>query len=268
MKTLCASFEMRTTSFLLRSAIAGCALLCTQALGQVLETETSRLLPAHRWEVGAALEYQTSSDGTEAAVPLVLLYGISDDVEIAVEPVPYTGIYPKAGSRAVGFGDTEVTLTYRFCAEGPAIPAFALAAEAKIPTARNDRIGTGELDYTAYLIASKRFGDLDVHANLSFTLVGQPSGTSLNNTIGFNLAGIYKLDPKYSLFAEVLTNSSASGSSGESSQGSIVPEAAGSEIVGTAGVGKNLGGGLFMYLGFSDDNNGAFQAKTGFTFSF
>lgn len=124
------------------------------------------------------------------------------------------------------------------------------------------------MDYTAYLIASKRFGDLDVHANLSFTLVGQPSGTSLNNTIGFNLAGIYKLDPKYSLFAEVLTNSSASGSSGESSQGSIVPEAAGSEIVGTAGVGKNLGGGLFMYLGFSDDNNGAFQAKTGFTFSF
>ena len=36
------------------------------------------------------------------------------------------------------------------------VPGLALAAEVKLPTARNTRIGTGKTDYNVSLLASKR----------------------------------------------------------------------------------------------------------------
>ena len=58
----------------------------------------------------------------------------------------------------------------------PYLPALAVAGEVKVPTSRNTLIGTGEVDYTPYLIASKRFGNFDVHANVGYALLGEPPG--------------------------------------------------------------------------------------------
>jgi hypothetical protein len=238
------------------------------ARAQVLETESARLLHAGSWKIGGNLEYQTSSDGEELAIPLEVEYGITDDWEFMVEPVPYTSIRPKAGPDASGLGDTEITLTRFLRSETERMPALALAGEVKIPTAKDDLIGTGEYDYTGYLIASKRFGNFDVHANLSYTFVGQPSGVDLKNIYGFALATVYRPDPGYEFFAEVLGNSS-SGGEGDSSGGTTaVPEAASGEVVGTIGAGKFFTDRLLGFVGISDDNNGALQARLGFTLTF
>src|SRR5258705_12915629 len=111
---------------------------------QMLETETARLLPARWWKVGNAFEFQSSSEGTEAAIPFAFEYGLSDRLELLVEPVPYTAIRPNAGRHATGAGDVEATVTGLLRHESHSVPAFALAAEVKFATARDSLIGSGE----------------------------------------------------------------------------------------------------------------------------
>ncbi len=79
---------------------------------QILETETARPLGRGGLEVGSNFEYQTSSEGHEIALPFAVEYGFTDRLEMLVEPVAYTAIRPKVGTRATGVGDVEVTLTY------------------------------------------------------------------------------------------------------------------------------------------------------------
>jgi hypothetical protein len=149
---------------------------------QILETETTRLVPAGALEVASNFEYQRSGEGSETALPFAFTYGFANRLELMVEPVIYTAIHPRAGPRATGVGDLEATLTYRLRIESRYMPSLAFAGEVKFPTARNTLIGTGKTDFTGYLIASKRFERLDLHANVGYTFVGQPVGIALDNT--------------------------------------------------------------------------------------
>ena len=133
---------------------------------QPLETETARLPKKGSVEIQTAFEYQTSKEGTERALPFAFEYGITDKFSVLVEPVFYTAIRPKTGTQATGIGDLEVTLEYRFAREKGRRPALAFAGEVKAPTARNILIGSGQTDFTGYMIASKRLGKFDTHANL------------------------------------------------------------------------------------------------------
>ena len=105
-------------------------------------------------------------------MPFAAEYGLTDRLELLVEPVAWTAIRPKIGARATGVGDLEATATWLARAETPRLPAFALAGEVKFPTAHNNLIGTGKTDIAGYLIASKRWSRLDAHANVSYTVVG------------------------------------------------------------------------------------------------
>jgi len=67
--------------------------------------------------------------------------------------------------------------------------------ELKLPTAHNRLIGTGKTDFTAWAIASKRFGRIDLHGNLEYTIVGKPAGTHLKNIIDYALAEEFHLSP-------------------------------------------------------------------------
>ncbi len=61
----------------------------------MLETETARPLGRGVFEVSGNFEYQTSSEGREAAVPFAAEYGLTDRLELLVEPVAWTAIRPK-----------------------------------------------------------------------------------------------------------------------------------------------------------------------------
>jgi hypothetical protein len=240
------------------------ALLASTGAAQTLETETARLLPPHRWEIGNAFEFQKSSEGTETAIPIAIEYGLSNRLELLVEPVPYTTIRPKLGRHAMGVGDIEATLTALVRRETHATPALAIAAEVKVPTAHDSLIGSGEPDYTAYAIASKRLGRIDAHVNLAYTIVGRQDNVQLNNIVSFAVAGVYHPSTRVELFGEVLGNTAAI----PGSESSTAPEVAGGELAGTLGVGRDVGLGLLLYFAVSYDNNNAVLMRPGITWRF
>ena len=235
---------------------------------QVLETETARLRRKGAVQLGANFEYQTSSEGRESAIPFVFEYGITDRLELVVEPVAATQIRPKSGTRASGAGDTELTLQYLIAHEGK-WPALALGGEIKFPTARNSLIGTGRTDFAGILIASKRLGNVDTHLNLVYTFVGQPNGAALSNTVGGAVAVMVPLARRFRAYSEFLATTSAGGGEGDTlpiPTTSIVPEAAGQEFVGTVGVGVYLNPKWFLSFGVSYDNTHAVLFRPGITF--
>ena len=251
-----------TSTFLAASACGG------PCDAQTLETETARLLPRGSVEVGGSFEYQTASEGRERAIPLIFEYGITDKLELALEPVPYTAIRPSTGPRATGLGDLEITLAQLLVHEKGARPAFAIATELKVPTARNKLIGTGKMDYTAYLIVSKRFDSADSHFNFGYTLPGSPAGTPLSGYMHGAAAIVYRPRTRTELFAEVLGQTAASEQGGEGGNGTTsapVPEAGGAELVATLGVGRQVSPATLLFASVSYDNNSAMLIRTGFT---
>ena len=243
------------------------------AAAQTLETETARLLPKHALAVGGAFESQTGGGGDERAVPFIIEYGITDRLELAVEPVPYTAIFPEGGARARGAGDLEGTLSVRLRTESRGAPALAFAAEVKVPTAKNALIGTGRADYTGWAIASKQFGRFDTHANVAYTLTGSPRGIKLNNTWTGALAGVFRPNAGYELFAETMATTAATSAEGgdgvvapvTGTPSVIPPEAAGAQLFGSVGAGKYLLPEFLLFGSVSYDNTNATLLRVGMT---
>jgi len=250
---------------LLSLAVAASALA-----SQPLETETARPLPQGIFKIEATGELQTSKAGTERAFPLLFEYGLTDRTELTVEPVLATSIRPKGGPSSSGFGDIEITLTHLLLPETASTPAFAVAGEVKLPTARNRQIGTGKTDLSAYAIASKRFGRLDTHANLGYTVVGRPAGTHLKNIIDYALAEEFHLDDRYDIVGEVIGHTSSTGevAEGTVTDSNLPPEAAGAENAVLLGVRYHVNPALFFALGVTYDNNHALLIRPGITYRF
>jgi hypothetical protein len=259
------------TDRLQRALVAFCALLLPISVSaQILETETARPLRAGQLEIGAGYELQHSREGNETALPFAFELGLTNRLGLLVEPVPYTAIRPEVGRSATGPGDLEITLSYLLRKESRRMPALALAAEEKVPTARNSLIGTGKADHTAYIIASKLLGRFDTHANFGYTIVGSPAGLSLSNRIMGALATEFAISPKTSLYGEVLAATAAGGGEGTPAQpGSpVTPEVSGDEIFGTLGISHAFMRGTRFSLGVTRDNVGAMQIRPGITIWF
>jgi hypothetical protein len=251
-------------------ALTGFAIAASAGLP--LETETARPVGTGQFEVSGAMEFQTSKEGTERATPLAFEYGLTDRWEFLVEPVFYTAIRPKKGPHATGLGDVETTLTFLASREKATLPALALAVEIKIPTAKNVQIGTGKADYTAYLIASKSLTNFDAHANLAYTVVGQPPRQTLNNLISYAVAVEYHLSPRWDLVTEAYGNTSALAEAKDAVTGTgesaVIPEASGGEVVGMVGGRYHILPHLGLSLGVSYDNSHAVLIAPGLSYSF
>ena len=240
--------------------------LINTSIAQVLETEDSRPLNKGQVEIGGSVEYQTSKEGREIAFPLSFEYGISKRLTFLFEPVPFTGIYPKSTRHANGFGDLEMTLFYQLIKETKHFPSISLSAEVKIPTAKDSLIGTGKIDFTPFLIASKTTGKFFTSLNLSYTFIGKPKGTVVNNLFNYAAGTVYELSGKSILFIEVYGNTSAFG-------GAEIPETpgnpqknieiSGGETVGSVGYGYYINRNLLLSFGVSYDNNHAILFRPG-----
>jgi hypothetical protein len=226
---------------------------------QTLETETARFHPAHYFQIASGFEQQFSAEGHESALPVALEYALGNTWELLVEPVPYTAIRPKTGQRATGPGDMELTVIHGIWAEQSGRTAFALAGEVKVPTAENRLIGTDKTDYTAYLIGSRRFGALDLHANVGYSFLGKPDSLTVHNLINFAVGGEVSLGQRGLFFAEVLGNTVAAGGP----ENSVAPEIAGSELSGTIGLGRQLNRTFFVSLSATYDNTHAVMLRPG-----
>ncbi len=233
--------------------------------GQPLETESTRILPKGRFQLEAGLEHQRSGDGTETAVPFALEYGITNRLELLVEPVPYNRIHDKGLVSQTGMGDVEVTATSLLRSERPGSPSIALAGEVKVPTAENLRIGSGETDYTVYLIGGKRCGRWDTQVNVGYTFVGAPPGVDVKNTEDFAVSEEYRLQDRWELVGEVFGHTAAQSGGEGTATPTNVPggaEIGGAEVVGALGARYSLDGVTYS-LGVSLDNNGAVLVHPG-----
>ena len=266
---------MRMSAYRSHQLAAALALVCTtlfprSSRAQILETETARPLRAGQLEVGAGYEFQHAREGDETAVPFAFELGITNRLGLLVEPVPYTAIRPEVGPAATGPGDLEITASYLLRGESGRVPAIALAVEEKLPTARNNLIGTGKADHTAYFIASKRFGRFDTHANVGYTIVGSPAGQPLGNRVSGALATEFTLTPATYFYGEVLGSTAAGGGEGAAvAPGAVaVPEGSGDQIFGTVGIAHSFLRGSRFSLGITRDNAGATQLRPGITLWF
>jgi len=182
--------------------------------------------------------------------------------------VAYTAIRPKVGPRATGAGDLEATLTYLFRRETTGGPAVALAGEVKFSTTSDTLISTGKTDYTAYVIGSKRFGRLDTHADVGYTVVGRPAGAQLKNIWNFAFGWERLLGSTTELYGEFIGNTAASAApepTGPAQPGSAAPEAPSGELVASLGIARYVLPSLRLSLGLSVDNNSAVLFRPGFT---
>lgn len=232
------------------------------AAQQPLETETARLPARGALLTGLTYEFQTSPQGTEHAIPLAFEFGITDRLALLLEPVLFTAIRPTVGRRASGIGDLEATLQLLVRVETSRWPALALAAEAKIPTARDTLIGTRRADFTPYLIASKTFGATELHANVGYSFVGRPPNILVQNTLNLALAVEHHSTAGVDLLAEVLSTTAAGTGSPESA---TAPEIAGAEQVGMLGVRYAFRPHRWVSLGVTYDNTRALLLRPGLT---
>jgi hypothetical protein len=241
---------------------------------QVLETEESKPLLPRQFEIGTGLEFQTSAEGAETALPLAIEYGLAKRFTLLVEPVAFTSINPKEGTNAFGLGDLEVTLFYQIVSEKKNLPSISISGEIKIPTANNTLIGTGKTDYTPFLIISKTTGKFYTSVNLSYTILGKPKGVQVNNLFNYAIGTIFTISPRSILFAEFYGNTSSIGGS-ETPEGDITTnpnintaELSGGENVGALGYGFYLKYDLLISLGVSYDNNNAILFRPGIEWKF
>ncbi len=260
-----------------RTLIAGfcfCFFSSGALTAQVLETEESKPLLPRQFAIGTGLEFQTSKEGTETALPLAIEYGLSKKFTLLVEPVGFASIHPTTGARAKGIGDLELTLFYQLVSEFRFLPSISVSAEVKIPTAKNSLIGTGKADYTPYLIMSKTNGRFFTSLNLSYTFLGKPAGTDAGNLFNYALGTIYTLSPKSIVYGEVYGNTSALGGA-DAPEGTVTTtgdlkttELSGGENVAAIGYGYHLHNNLLISFGVSYDNNNAFLFRPGIEWKF
>lgn len=242
--------------------------MLTSKLYAQLETEDAMPLDPGQVELGGGLEYQTSKEGKESALPLAIEYGLSKRFTMLVEPVAFTTIHPKTGRPVTGFGDLEMTLFYQLLKETKGFPAISLSAEVKLPTAKDTLIGTGKTDFTPFLIASKTTGKFFTSINFSYTFLGKPQGVVASNLFNYALGTIYEVSEKSIFFGEVYGNTSALGG-GDVPEGTVsgdpqkTTEISGGEMVASIGYGYYLNKNLQLSFGVSYDNNHAVLFRPG-----
>jgi hypothetical protein len=213
--------------------------------------------------LGLTYEFQTSPLGTEHALPVAAEVGVTDHVALLIEPVFFTSIHPKSGRVATGLGDLEATLQFLVHDETRRAPALALAAEIKVPTARDTLIGTRRADFTPYLIASKQFGQFDAHLNVGYSFVGKPANVVVQNTTNIAVALENHVTPRLDFLGEFLTTTAAGTGAPESA---TAPEIAGAEQVGMLGMRYLLRSRSWISLGVTYDNTNALLFRPGLTF--
>ena len=228
--------------------------------GQPLEAETARIAPRGTLLLEAGVEHQTSGDGQETHVPIAIEYVPFNRFEVLVEPVLRSQIRTPGQPTVSGIGDVEVTASVLARLETARDPAVAFAGEVKLPTAENRLIGSDKPDYAGYIIASKRFGHFDTHANLSYTIVGRPPGIQAQNVGGFALATELSRG-RIVYVAEVLGSTAALAGNENPSPGgaesTTAPEIGGAELVGTLGARYAVTRVFVFSLGVSYDYNNA-----------
>jgi hypothetical protein len=167
----------------------------------VLDTEGPGTTAPGSLDASFSFDYAHYTEGSETALYLSATTGLIPNLDVTAS-LPYLIVSPDEGDGENGLG---VYLKWNFLAgdEKAYIPSLAVKGGVKIPTADEDKgLGSGEVDWFVGLVAGSTFGPLSVYANLAYTIVGEPSGVSLDNIFSYGLALEYALNESFTLVAE------------------------------------------------------------------
>lgn len=100
-----------------------------------------------------------------------------------------------------GLGDILAELDYTLLEERDFVPDFTPFVEVKFPTADSSRgLGTGEFDEKIGAYITKKVAERWIaHVDVSYTFVGSPPRTSLQNTFGWSVGVSYDATRSFTL---------------------------------------------------------------------
>jgi hypothetical protein len=182
--------------FLLLVAAFSCSLLAQDELIAVpnrptVSTTAQPVAPGvleTEWGVDAAATHQDING--------LLKFGVSENFELRLANIP---IIADFGGH--GFGDTSLGFKYRFAQDAGVKPALAFIYMLKAPTAR-DGLGSGKVDHSIALLASKDIGKHHFDFNLIASLLRLPQG-GFDHTYLNALAWFHPVHGKWGATAEL-----------------------------------------------------------------
>jgi len=176
-----------------------------------LDTDDAFTLDKGEFSFAFGGTYTEADNGDDQFdLPVDLGFGLTDTLEITVN-LPYSFIDQNNES---GFGDFSLRPEWNFFKGDDMLPALSLAYVLKLDNGDADKnIGSGAVDHSLLLQASQTFIETSLHFNLGYTFVGEPAGTSQDNTLSYKLAVEHPVTDTLTLVGEIIgqTTSDPSG---------------------------------------------------------
>jgi len=142
-------------------------------------------------------------DNVFLAVPIV---GLTETLELSAQ-IPYIDHKPKDGKSAHGLGDISLVAKQVVIKEGESVPQITADGIVKLDNGDPDEgLGTGGVDYTLSLVASKVLGPFTLSAQGGYTWVGNKADGTLRNIALWGLAADYAVKDGFHAVAEIYGN--------------------------------------------------------------
>ena len=129
--------------------------------------------------------------------------GVSDNVELQVSWD--CAKIDNAFQDKYGAGDPRIYTKIKFVDEKDNMPAIGMRVGFKIPSASyDDGLGTNEADVMASLLASKKIGPVEAHANVGIAILGNPlANSNQDDVMTYGLMVGYPVNEAFYVGAEV-----------------------------------------------------------------
>ncbi len=165
---------------------------------------------AGAFTLDAAVQHERDSDARTWTLETGLQYELSGRLQLLAEAICFERQSPAAGDPVSGMGDTDLTLSWLARAERELLPPLVLALRVKLPTARQEELGTGRADFAALLVLAKEFGEFELALEAEYETLGSPAGEALADQFIYTLAVDYGVNDYLSVYGELFGNSAPS----------------------------------------------------------
>lgn len=100
----------------------------------------------------------------------------------------YNGMFYNGYIDESGFGDVHFAVKYSILHSQEQAIGLGVMAFVKLPTADEDKsLGTGETDYGVRVLLTKPLEPMTIHANVGYTMVGEPEGADWDDVIDYGV---------------------------------------------------------------------------------
>ena len=136
----------------------------------------------------------------------VPIYGITERIELSAE-IPYLFHNHEGVERMDGIGDINLVGKFLLLEEKATRPVLALKGAVKTKSGDEKKgLGSGDLDYSVVVIASKNFGTLALHGMFGYAFVGANGDDNVKDIYLYGLAADYGVTEKFHVVVEIAGN--------------------------------------------------------------